>query len=195
MTMPNGQQTDDEGQEPEGGQQQQGQQSEWTPPASQEELDRIITDRLKRETRKFRDYDSLKAKAEQYDALAASVQTDQERAVTEAQQQAFAQALGSVVPRLVKAEFRAAVGDRLSKEELDDFLEDVDLTKYVDDDGEPDLDKIKKKVNLIAPKGRQAPPSFGQGPRQAPQAPKSMNDLIRGLATKGTVQLSGRDLS
>lgn len=194
MTMPNGQgePAGSEGVEPEGGQQPE---PEWTPPASVEEFNKIIEKRVAQERRRYRDYDTVKAKAEQYDALAASVQTDQERAVAEAQQQAFAQAMGSVVPRLVKAEFRAAVGERLSTEELDDFLEDVDLTKYVNDDGEPDLDKIKKKVNLIAPKGTTRPPSFGQGPRPAPQAPKSMNDLIRGLATKGTVQLSGRDLS
>jgi hypothetical protein len=196
MTMPTGDSGDNgqtpEGDEPEGTGQQGGQQSEWKPPASQEELDRIITDRLKRETRKFRDYDSLKAKAEQYDSLAASVQTDQERAIAEAQEQAFNAAMGSVVPRLVRAEFKAAALGKLTGEQLETLLEDVDLTKYVDDDGEPDVDRIKRKVEALAP--RTPPPSFGQGQRQQVQAPKSMNDLIRGLATKGTVTLSGRDL-
>ena len=189
MTAPT-QQTDQQGAEPEGG--QQDQQPTWAPPASQEELDRIITERLKRETRKYRDYDTLKAKAEQYDTLAASVQTDHERALAEAQEQAFNAAMGSVVPRLVRAEFRSAAVGKLTPDQLDALIEDVDLTKYVDDEGEPDLERIKRKVDAFAPKT--TPPSFGQGQRQQVQAPKSMNDLIRGLATKGTVTLTGRDL-
>jgi hypothetical protein len=155
MTMPNGDQGDN-GQQQQGGEpggdegQQQPTASEWKPPASQEELDRIVQDRLKRETRKYRDYDSLKAKAEQYDTLAASVQTDQERALAEAQEQAFNAAMGSVVPRLVRAEFRAASLGKLTSDQLEALIEDVDLTKYVDDDGEPDIERIKRKVDAFA---------------------------------------------
>jgi hypothetical protein len=194
MTMPEGQQTggDPEGGDPEGGQQAAAQQTAWAPPASQEELDKLIEKRLGQERKKYRDYDSLRAKAEQYDSLAASVQTDQERAVAEAQETGFNAAMGSVVPRLVRAEFKAAALGRLTSEQLSTLLEDVDLTKYVDDDGEPDTERINKKVDALAPKT--APPSFGQGNRPAPTAPKSMNDLIRGLATKGSVTLTGRDL-
>jgi hypothetical protein len=45
--------------------------SEYTPPATQEELDRIIGDRLGRERDKFKDYDAIKDKASKYDAAQA----------------------------------------------------------------------------------------------------------------------------
>jgi len=41
----------------------------YTPPASQADLDRIITDRLARATAKYDGFDELKAKAEKFDAL------------------------------------------------------------------------------------------------------------------------------
>lgn len=44
-----------------------GGKSGFTPPASQEELDRIIGERVKRERDKFADYEDLKAKAKQVD--------------------------------------------------------------------------------------------------------------------------------
>jgi hypothetical protein len=46
--------------------------SEYTPPATQEELDRIIGDRLGRERDKFKDYDAIKDKASKYDAAQAA---------------------------------------------------------------------------------------------------------------------------
>jgi len=44
-----------------------GGKQEWTPPASQEEFNRIIADRVKREREKYADYDDLKAKAKLVD--------------------------------------------------------------------------------------------------------------------------------
>jgi hypothetical protein len=43
----------------------------WKPPESQEELDRIVNTRLGRERDKFKDYDDLKAKAQELDQLRA----------------------------------------------------------------------------------------------------------------------------
>src|SRR5688500_3035960 len=53
--------------------------SAFTPIASQEEFDRAISRRLNSERAKFRDYETLKAKAEQFDLLARESQTDRER--------------------------------------------------------------------------------------------------------------------
>lgn len=178
----NAPESDDEGQ-------QQQQQPNQQPPefeaiTSQEEFDRRISARLRRETAKYRDYDTLKSKAEQYDALAAASRTDQERVAAEAQEQGFNAAMSKAVPRLVRAEFRAAAAGRLTGDQLDALVEDLDLTKYVDDDGEPDLAKIARKVDAVAPK---APaPSFGQGNRGAPPKGQNMNDLIRKQAGFGT---------
>jgi hypothetical protein len=107
----------------------------WKPPASQEEFDRIIADRLKRETKKYRDYDALKDKATKYDTLSATTQTEHEKAVAEAEENGY---------------------------------------------GAADLERIQRKVKAIAPK--QAPPSFGQGPRGTGPQGSNMNDLLRQMA-------------
>jgi Lon protease-like protein len=59
-----------------GGQQDSG----WTPPASQQELNRIIGERVKRAQDKYADYSDLKAKAEEFDKLAQSRMSEVERA-------------------------------------------------------------------------------------------------------------------
>jgi hypothetical protein len=51
---------------------------------TQAQVDAIVRDRIAREREKFKGFDDLKKKAEQYDAVAAS-QTDLEKAQTEAQ--------------------------------------------------------------------------------------------------------------
>lgn len=53
-----------------------GEQQGFTPPASQDELNRIIADRLARERAKFADYDDLKAKADQLQALEDAQKTE-----------------------------------------------------------------------------------------------------------------------
>lgn len=55
-----------------GGTGDEGANNTYTPPATQEELDRIIGDRLGRERDKFKDYDALKDKASKYDAAQAA---------------------------------------------------------------------------------------------------------------------------
>lgn len=149
----------------------------WTPPATQAELDKIIEKAIGRTRRQYGDYDALKAKAEQFDTLAAASQTDQERAVAEAQQTAYSAAMGAIVPELVRAKFEAKAVGRLTEEQLDVLLEDADLTKYVDDQGKPDVDKIERKIKALAPKV--APPSFGQGNRGSAPSTSSMDDVIR----------------
>lgn len=174
MTMPEGQQSADLDQHDD---QHDDQQPEWKPPASQEELDRIVQQRLRRETAKYKDFDSYKERATLYDQLLAQTQTDAERAAAEAEERAYNAAMSGVVPRLVKAEFRAAAKGVLESDQLEALLEDVDLTKYVSDDGEPDLDKIDRKIKAVAPKA--PPPSFGQGDRGRAPKNTNMNDFIR----------------
>jgi hypothetical protein len=79
---------------------------EWTPPASQADLDRIIGERLARERAKFADYDDLREKASYWDELEAASQTEyekQQEALTAAQQRYEA-----AQQRIVSAELRAA---------------------------------------------------------------------------------------
>lgn len=57
-----------------------GNNSGWTPPASQEELNRIIAERVSREKAKYADYGDLKTKASKFDELDAASKSDLEKA-------------------------------------------------------------------------------------------------------------------
>lgn len=59
---------------------QGGQSGTFTPPASQDEFNRIIADRLSRERAKFADYDDLKTKATELATLQAAQLTESEKA-------------------------------------------------------------------------------------------------------------------
>lgn len=56
-----------------------GGKQDFTPPATQEELNRIIDARLKREREKFADYEDLKAKAQKVTDLEQSKRTAEEK--------------------------------------------------------------------------------------------------------------------
>lgn len=149
----------------------------YTPPASQADLDRIIEQRLARERGKYADYDDLKARAERLDALELEMSTDLDRATRQAVDDGYSSAMAAAVPRIVRAEFKAEAKGVLSDEQLDALLEDVDLTAYADINGDPDVDRIKAKIEKFAPpQGTRGtnyvrpPVSFGQGNQQQSQA-------------------------
>lgn len=56
-----------------------GGKQEFTPPATQEELNRIIDARLKREREKFADYEDLKVKAQKFTDLEQDKKSDEEK--------------------------------------------------------------------------------------------------------------------
>jgi hypothetical protein len=97
--------------------------SEWTPPTSQAELDRIIQNRLERERAKYADYDDLREKAQSWDQIEEASKTEYERIQEEAtrwQTEASTwrtKAVSSQVQTLAAAEFAdptdalAAIGD------------------------------------------------------------------------------------
>jgi len=159
----------------------------FTPITSQEELDRILGKRVAQVERRYRDYDAYREKATQYDALAAASQTDTERAIAEAEETAWNAAMAKAVPRVVRAEFKAQAHTAgLTKEQLDTLLEDLDLTKYANDEGDPDEDKIARKVTALAPARKQdPPPDFGQGKRGGNGKATDMNSIIRRAAGRG----------
>lgn len=57
-----------------------GGKPDYTPPASQADLDRIIADRVSRERAKYADYDDVKAKAAEHDKLVDAQKTEAEKA-------------------------------------------------------------------------------------------------------------------
>lgn len=110
------------------------------------------------------DYDDIKSKAAQYDALSDASRTDQERAVETAKAEGKAAALQEAAPRLVRAEFRAAAKGVLTDAARDAILEDLDFSKYLTDKGEVDEAKVTAKIAAIAPAPTGRPPvTLGQG--------------------------------
>lgn len=61
------------------------QQPQFTPPASQADLDRIIENRLSRERAKYAGFDDLKSKAAEYDKLTEASKSDLEKATARAE--------------------------------------------------------------------------------------------------------------
>ena len=104
------------------------------------------------------DYDALKAAADKWTAHEkASKPADQVKAEEEAEsirQEAEKALKAKYATKLVTAEFKAAVAGRMKPEDLTDLLEDMDLTKYLTDDGDVDTDRVTKKAAIIAPETR-----------------------------------------
>lgn len=146
----------------------------YTPPASQEDLNRIITERVARVEAKYPDYDALKTKAEQFDALerqrAAGAQGAQpgdhvaqqlaafETRVAEAETKATTTAETLAATQVELARNRVALDKGIVKEQL------VLLTATTEDDLVKQADAIKA---LSAGTGR-APGQGGGGSGGAP---------------------------
>lgn len=124
----------------------------YTAPATQEDLDRMITARVARAVKPFEGFDAIKAKADAHDALELELGSNADKAAAKARDEERAKADGEWTPRLVRAEFKAEAKGVLSDEQLKALLEDLDLSKYVKD-GEADTEKIATKIKALAPAG------------------------------------------
>lgn len=139
-------------------------------------VDRIVADRVARERAKYADYGELKKRA-------AAAMSDQERAVAEAEQRGAQAATTKAGARLVRAEFRAAAAGTVEKDALDAYLEDVDLTKFLGDDGEPDTKAIEARIERLG--GGRRRTDLDGGARTTAGKPADMNALIRRSAGLG----------
>lgn len=130
------------------------------------------------------DYDAIKALADKWTAHEkASKPADQVKAeedAEEARKAAEKAVAAKYATKLVTAEFKAAVAGRMKPEDLTDLLEDMDLTKYLTDDGDVDTDRVTKKAAIIAPETRSS------GTRRGHQSRRT-NDKTSSVS-------SGRDL-
>lgn len=153
----------------------------WTPPSSQEELNRIIEQRLKRERARFADYEALKEKASRVDKMEFDLSSEADKAAARAREEERTKVRGEFVPRVVRAEFKAEAKGVLSGDQLEALLEDIDLSRYVNDNGEPDTEKITAKIAKLAPakEDRREFPDLGAGNRGGAAKSLNMNDLIR----------------
>lgn len=119
---------------------------------SQTEMDRAVEDRLRRERAKHgEETRDLRKKAADADRLQKQHETDQEKAVREAREQGETAARSTMAPRLVLAEMRAAASGRIDPDRFAELTEDVDLSRYLTDTGEVDMDRVRRKVDAWAP--------------------------------------------
>jgi hypothetical protein len=108
----------------------------------------------------------IRAKAERQDALEFEMASDQEKAVAEAKKAAKSEADAEWAPRLAETAFRVAIADRKTAEEISDFLGDLNLARFIKDDGVVDTAKVLARVEEFAPSGATPPP--GTPPRRGP---------------------------
>lgn len=122
--------------------QQPADQKEYTPPATQAELDRLIADRVARTKAQFKDYGDLKSKATEYDQLVEASKSDLEKANEQASRwQTEAQTWR-----------RSAVGSRIEALAAADFADPSDAVTaladkdYLDAGGQIDTEAIRRDL-------------------------------------------------
>lgn len=131
---------------------------DFTPPASQADLDAIIKERVARERKKFEDYDDLKAKASRLDQIEEANKSEVEKAIARAEQ-AETRAV-QAESRLLRLEIASTHG--ISKEDADLFLTATDedgLTKQA----KALAERFKKDESKAEEKDSNDPPRVGFG--------------------------------
>lgn len=162
----------EEGTPPEGG--------SFTPPASQEELDRIVSKRLERERSKFSDYEDLKAKATQFDELSEKNKTDLQKLQDDlaARDAQLADLPKQARTQAIRFASQATAAGFLDPEDALLNLADVDLA---------DSDAVKtalaelaeRKPHLIRQDNKKKPPT-----RPKPAKGEADDDATGGLTGK-----------
>lgn len=137
---------------------------------------------LTKNSRKWED----RAKANGKTATAAeqarlAAMSESERAIEEAKQSARAEAATAFGTRLARTEFDNLAGRRNPDFDTASALEYVDLTKFLDESGEPDTAAIKAAVARLVPEPAGGLPSFDGGSRTATK-PADFNQELRRAA-------------
>jgi hypothetical protein len=148
---------------------------EFTPITSQDDLNRIIADRVQRERGKYADYKDLKAKAAQLDEIEQANKSEIEKATDRATK---AEAEAAKVPSLVAGQLR----EHLAKlHEID--TEDAELFLTATD---PEL--LLKQVDRLLARGSQRKKTGNVVPREGANPTSSGGDGMRSF----TNELFGR---
>lgn len=121
--------------------------------------------------------------ATELDKFRKAQMTETERAVAEAKTAGRNEAFVQAGQRLARAELRATAAGRVEKDALDGFLAYADMSKFLGDDGEPDVKAIETAIKALA--GPQRAPDFDGGARSTAGKTTDMNALIRQRAGLG----------
>lgn len=118
---------------------------------------------------------ALKAAQKELETLRQAQMSESEKALTEAETRGRASAVAEFGQKLAAAQFIADAARRNAEFDAAGVLEDLNLGKYVTDDGQPDAKGIAAVVERLVPeRAAQAAPKFGNadlGPRTTPPAP------------------------
>lgn len=120
--------------------------------------------------------------AKDLEKQARAAMTDAERALSEAEAKGRTAARSEFGSRLVRTEFDAAAGRRNPDFDIKATLDDLNLDKFVTEDGEPDLKAIKAAVERLVPAPAGGTPSYDGGTRSTSKGPTDMNQVIRKAA-------------
>jgi hypothetical protein len=132
----------------------------------------------------------LRAKAERQDALEQELASEADKKANEARKAAKDEADATYRPMLAETAFRIAIGDRKTEDEVSDFIADLNLERFLTDDGKVDTAKVLARVEQFAPATAQQSQTR-PGPTAAGQGNRSGN--ARTQPGMGTVS-AGRDL-
>ncbi|GAB2567467.1 hypothetical protein [Leucobacter ruminantium] len=126
-----------------------GGKSDYTPPATQADLDRIVESRLARERSKFADYDDLKKKAAEHDAYLESQKDEHQKALDKTKADTESAVAQRFLSKLVSTEVKA-IAATLGFNDPSDALAVIDAEKLPVKDDEPDTEAIKAAVEKLA---------------------------------------------
>lgn len=132
------------------------------------------------------DYDAVKAKADQYDQLAATQTTDIERQVAAAKAAGYAEAAGAAAVVLVDAHLRAGLGTRLQPHQVEALAANLNYTHFLTADGRTvDAAKVSAYVDAVAPIAAVQPATSAVPAATAPAVPAAPGALPVGLPIPG----------
>ena len=121
---------------------------------------------------------AAKVAQRELDNLKRSQMSETEKAIALARDAGKAEATTQFGVRLAQAEFKAAAAAK--QVDITELLDDLNMSRFLTEDGEPDATAISQAVDRFAkaaPQGEK-PPNFDGGPRSTPKT-TNMNDLIR----------------
>lgn len=110
---------------------------------TQDDVNRIVSERLERERSKFADYDQLKEIAESH-------KTEQDKAVEAARSEGEALARERFQNRLFNSEIRSVAREFKFHDVSDAIAQFGDIADFFTSDGDVDSDKITKRLKEIA---------------------------------------------
>lgn len=141
--------------------------------------DEAYVSKLREEAAKYR------TKLREEEQARRASMTESERAVAEAREAGAAEVRSQYGTRLARTQWEAEAARRNPGYDAAGALEDLNLAKFIGEDGEPDAKAIAASVARLVPEASNGPtptPSFDGGTRQPPQAAVGMTQLIRKAA-------------